>query len=277
MQVYKIKHLKLFFSLNPDETVSALNEMRKRIINGEELFSLIDGKDVGVFSFTIGQNKPFVLILPGGGYGDVCSFAEGYTTAVALNQMGYNAFVGLYKVGKNAHYPNPQDSVADIVKWILANAKRLNISTDNYAVCGFSAGGHLAGMWGTKSLGYAKYGLPKPSAVLLAYPVVTMTKKAHKGSRKRLLGKEHNDANLQIAYSVERQITSDYPKTFVWQCKGDLIVSFENSLMLVDALKQNGVAYEFMPVEGRSHGLGLATGRAADGWLKKAVAFWNEE
>ncbi|HBP52645.1 MAG TPA: hypothetical protein DEF02_01915 [Clostridiales bacterium] len=276
MQVYRIKDIKIFYPIDVDATVKTLNEMKNRVDEGQNLYYALDGKDVGIYPFIIGDNKPFVLVLPGGGYGDVCSLVEGYSTALRLNEMGYNAFVGQYSVGKNAHYPNPQDDVAQMLKYVFDNAKNLSIDTKNYAVCGFSAGGHLAASWGTKTIGYEKYGLPKPKALFLAYPVITMGAKTHKGSRKKLLGENCNDVDMQAKYSIEKQVNKDYPATFIWQCKSDTVVSFANSVMLVDTLKKCGCKCEFMPVDDKVHGWGLANNTPAQGWLERAVELWQE-
>ncbi len=276
MQIYRIKDIGLFYPIDVATTVDTLNEMKKRVDEGQKLYCKLGEKDVGIYPFVIGKNKPFVLVLPGGGYGDVCSLVEGYNTALKLNEMGYNAFVGQYSVGKNAHYPNPQDDVAKMLKFVFDNAKMLNVYTNDYAVCGFSAGGHIAASWGTKTLGYERYGLPKPKTLFLAYPVITMGGKTHKGSRKNLLGDKCDNVDLQIRYSIEKQVDKDYPATFIWQCKNDHVVPFENSLMLVDALKICGCECEFMPVDGKSHGWGLADNTAAQGWLGRAVKLWQK-
>lgn len=275
MQVYRLKNLRWFYPLNPQTTADALNEMRKRIQNGECLFYPLKEKDTGIYPFIIGDNKPFVLILPGGGYGDVCSLIEGYTVAIQLNKLGYNAFIGMYRVGKDAHYPNPQDDVARMIHFILDHAKEMHVDPSKYAVCGFSAGGHLAASWGLKDLGYEHYHLPKPEMMMLAYPVITMGEKTHVGSRKAFLGKDCNNKQLQDRYSIEKQIAPDYPKTYVWQCKRDKVVPIDNTELLAKALEDKHCEYQYMQVEGDTHGLGLGVGTPAEGWLEKAIAFWR--
>lgn len=278
MQVYKIKHLQLFFRINPPSLVRALNIMRKRINNGEKIFYLLDkNNEVALYFFLIGHNKPFVLILLGGGYGDVCSLVEGYEIAIKLNELGYNAFIGQYRVGKKALHPNPQDDVATFINFINNNAHKMSVDTKGYAIIGSSAGGHLAGSWGLKTIGYDKYNLPKPQTLILAYPVITMGEKTHVGSRNNLLGKDKNNIELQKLYSIEKNIDKDYPPTFVWQCKEDNVVTLENSILLTDALKANNIPYEYVQIEGKEHGLGLGIGSKAEGWLDKAVAFWNKQ
>ena len=51
MQVYKIKHLQLFFRINPPSLVRALNIMRKRINNGENLLSIDKNNEVALLFF----------------------------------------------------------------------------------------------------------------------------------------------------------------------------------------------------------------------------------
>lgn len=116
---------------------------------------------------------------------------------------------------KKARYPAPMEDLARALGDILNRAEELNLETDGYSIWGSSAGGHLAASFGTEAMGYAKYGLPKPGALVLCYPVVTMGEKTHLGSRNNLLG-EAPEADMIALASVERQITPAYPPTFVW-------------------------------------------------------------
>lgn len=275
MQVYSIKNLARFYPVNAQDTADALNQMRLRAEDGSFFYAPLKRKDTGVYAFIIGRGAPFVLIFPGGGYGDVCSLVEGYSTALKFNALGYNAFIVNYTVGKMADSTYPAEDAAAALEYICAHCGKWNVG-QSYAVCGFSAGGHLAACWGTQSLGYKKYGLKKPDAEILCYPVITMGEYTHIGSRKNLLGANAENETAQNAYSVEKQITDDYPPTFIWQCKNDKVVPFQNSLFMETALKDRGIEYEFMPVEGTAHGWGAAAGTPAESWIERAVKFWKE-
>ena len=275
MQVYSIKNLAWFYPINVLDTADSLNKMRTRAENGSFFYIPLKRKNTGVYAFIIGGGAPFVLIMPGGGYGDVCSLVEGYSTALRFNALGYNAFIVNYTVGKIADSTYPAEDVAAALGYIFAHCGKWNVGP-NYAVCGFSAGGHLAACWGTKGLGYAKYGLKRPEAEILCYPVITMGEYTHIGSRKNLLGARAGDINAQNAYSVEKQVTGDYPPAFIWQCREDNVVPFKNSLFMAEALKDHGVPYELMPVEGNVHGWGAAAGTPAEDWMERAVKFWKE-
>ena len=117
-----------------------------------------------------------VLILPGGGYERIAP-AEGEPVALAFLAAGIQAFVLSYSV-LPALWPRQFLEGAAALAWMRANAPELGFRPDQVAVCGFSAGGHLAGCLAG---GYAepllneRLGLTpeqvRPDAAILGYPV----------------------------------------------------------------------------------------------------------
>jgi acetyl esterase/lipase len=222
-----------------------------------------------------GREKcPFAVICPGGGYSAVMSSLEGAPYARALNAKGFSAFVLRYQAKELAKNFQPQKDLARAVREILDNATKYNVLRKGYSVWGSSAGGHLAATFGTKSLGYAHYALPKPATLVLAYPVVTMGQFTHKGSKKWLIGKQAAPELIKLT-SVEENITPDYPPTFLWCCKPDRVVNPLNSEMLAEALKTNSVPHRFMAFETGEHGAALGIGTECEVWLDAAVEFWK--
>lgn len=275
-ECYSLSSLRHFYPVDPTTLAYALNERKERLKKEETLFYPGEKKETGIFSFLVGENRPFVLILPGGGYGDVCSLIEGFTVALHLNKRGFNAFIGLYRVGKQAHYPNPIEDVASARKFILAHSEEFKINKDSYSVIGFSAGGHLAGLYGSTKRGYKNYTLPKPERRVLSYPVITRGEYTHKGTRKNFLGKHPTEEEIKD-YSVDQLVDEDFPKTFLWQCKEDKVVPFKNTLLREEALKKHHIPYQCVGVDGNKHGLGLGVGSKAEGWLDKAIDFWRKK
>lgn len=233
------------------------------------------GNGYGLKEYIIrdGKKHPFALICPGGAYQMVCSYVEGVPYAKKLNALGYSAFVLYYRCGKKAHYPAPQDDLAKALRDILNRANELNIETEGYSVWGSSAGGHLAATFGIEALGYAHYKLPKPVALVLTYPVVTMGNYTHEGSRKNLLGSTPSQEEIDL-YSVEKQINTNYPPTFLWCGDADRTVDPENSRAMAKALQTTGVLYQVEEYPGVGHGVGLGTGLACEPWFNEAVKFW---
>ena len=227
-----------------------------------------------VFPVPGGKKAPFAVICPGGGYTLVMSVIEGEPYARALNKLGYTAFVLRYQTRKKGRFPAPMDDLAKAIHEILENAKKWNVETEGYSVWGSSAGAHLTACFGTKELGYAHYGLPKPAALILCYPVVTMGNHAHKYSRENILGKQPDEAKI-AATSVEKNITPSYPPTFLWNSLEDTEVEPVNSQLLADALKAEGILHEYIQFKSGKHGCGLAVGTPCESWFKQAVDFWE--
>lgn len=220
-----------------------------------------------------GMVHPCAIVCPGGAYGMVCSYVEGEPFAKALNALGIHAFVLYYHVREKALYPAPQEDLARAVHEIHMRAKEWKLNTENYSIWGSSAGGHLVASFGTENMGYAKYALPKPGALVLTYPVVTMGELSHPDTRTHLLGADPSPEAIAFA-SVENQITSAYPPTFLWCGDADQTVPPENSRMLRDALANVGIPHKYVEYPGVDHGVGLGKGLACEDWLNQAVAFW---
>lgn len=220
-----------------------------------------------------GKMHPVAIVVPGGGYRRICSFVEGYPYAKKLNAMGYHAFVLYYRVREQARFPAPQDDLAKAVGEILAHQEKWKLDMRGYSVWGSSAGGHLAASFGTESMGWKKYGLPRPGTMVLVYPVVTMGEKAHEGSRNFLTGK---DPALIDETSIEKHITPAYPPTFLWWGKADDCVDPDNSRMLQTALEENRVPCRCIQYPDTGHGVGIGLGENCEGWFEKAVQFWEE-
>lgn len=233
----------------------------------------------GIAAFPLQKKAKFVLICPGGGYGAVCSLLEGYPLARKLNDMGYAAFVLRYRVGEDAIFPNPLEDVAAAIRFILQHALEFNLDTDDYCMMGFSAGAHLVGCFGLKEVGYGKYDVPKPETVVLGYPWITLndTTPPTVKARSRILGEERqHDAEQIHKYSIDENVTEDYPSAFVFQCDGDKAVSIENALLMVSALRRHGVPCGFEVFHYPTHALRESMEDYPKLWWKRAVAFWEE-
>lgn len=224
-----------------------------------------------------GKKHPFAVITPGGGYYVVCSFIEGVPIARQLNEKGISVFIVYYRVKKKAAYPGPQDDLAAAVKQILDHADEYNVLREGYSVWGASAGGHLAASFGTDNMGYQKYGLPKPGAMVLIYPVILMDPAlTHRGTRDLLIG-EKSGTDQEAFASIDEHVTKDYPPTYIWCGDADSCVPAENTRRMRAALEAAGVPYQCDIFENVDHGVGPASGTSAEGWIGRAAAFWEKQ
>ncbi|HIZ20082.1 MAG TPA: alpha/beta hydrolase [Firmicutes bacterium] len=207
--------------------------------------------------------RPAVVICPGGGY-QMLSDREGEGVALRFLQEGFQCFVLHYSVAGQAVFPGPQLELASAVALVRRRASEWTIDPDKIVVCGFSAGGHLAGSLGmfwnrellTGPLGLSPADI-RPNGMILGYPVITSGEFAHRGSFQSLLGERYEEC-LELA-SLEKQVTADTPPAFLWHTWDDDAVPVENSLLLAAALRRRQIPLEMHILASGPHGLALAT------------------
>jgi len=209
-----------------------------------------------------------VLICPGGGY-FFTSPREAEPIALQFNAAGFHAFVLNYSVAPHKH-PQPLWDVSRAMCIIRNNALLWNIESENIAVCGFSAGGHLAASlgvhWNHPSLENVEGITPgenKPNKLILSYPVITSGKHAHRGSFENLLGTSPTMAMLNFM-SLENHISSLTPPTFIWHTFEDGAVPVENTLLFVNGLQRHHIPYELHIFPQGGHGVSLAIEETSD-------------
>lgn len=235
---------------------------------GTKLFYLPGARD---------QKKPFVMICAGGGYTSVCSMVEGFPMAQRVNELGYDAFVMSYRVGREGLFPDPMEDLAQALRFVIEHAEEFGVETEGYAVAGFSAAGHLVAEWGTQNMGYEAYGLPKPGAIFPVYPIIDLSEIAKRGDRFiRNLGGDDVEAAIE-KYSVSRHVGDGYPPTFGMHCKDDPAVPYEQSLILQEKLEERGIPHRLRSGETGGHGIGVGVGSDVEGWVDEAIAFWEEK
>lgn len=264
--------------------------LAKKRLSGEKIFYPLYSKEEiekepsrafsSVIPFLIKKNAPTVIVCPGGAYEFLSFNNEGGDYARAFNKAGYNVFLLNYRVAANAHYPNPMEDLARAICFVKAHAAAFCVNAEKLVICGSSAGGHLcayfAARYGEFETVYhnKQYSL-RPSAVVLAYPVISMIEETHEITRLRLLGL-HPTPDEEKDKSVELIADETYPPAFFWHCEGDKTVPISNSIRLDERLSKMGVKHVFMRYPRGGHGIGLARNTTAAGWFEKSVEFLNE-
>jgi acetyl esterase/lipase len=202
--------------------------------------------------------RPAVLICPGGGYG-YTSEREAEPIALQFNAAGFHAFVVYYSVAPYRH-PQPLQDVSSAMCIIRDRAEEWRIHPQQIAVCGFSAGGHLAASLGVhwhKSYVQNVPGMEadknRPDALILSYPVISSGPFAHQGSFENLLGPEASEA-LQHEMSLEQHVHDKIPPVFLWHTVEDTAVPVENSLLFAMQLRKHDMPFEMHIYPDRPHG-----------------------
>ncbi len=244
-----------------------------------------DKTDVKLFHFRPDEKKrqkKTVIIAPGGAYGAVCSLVEGFPVAAAFAEAGVDAFCLNYRVGAPFPlFPKPMDDMAAAVSFLMKHSEEIGINMDDYALVGFSAGGHLSSIFATKERGWLHYGLPRPSLVILNYPMTDIWNNLEGiGEPVRtmmLRGYFGDDFSKETvdSYSPFTLCDGDYPPLFVRHAEDDTTVPVAFTDTFVRILEEKGVRVDFLKAENGMHGYGLGTFSGASGWVGSALTFWN--
>jgi acetyl esterase/lipase len=244
------------------------------------------------FDFSAGRKRPAIVIFPGGAYAG-CSKREDQPIALRYLAEDFAAFVVQYSTAEDAAFPRCLFEALTAIKTVRENAEEWNIDPEKIAIIGFSAGGHLAASasayWNSElarnALGDSE--LMKPNAAILSYPVISSGPWAHQGSIDNLLGPDASEeAKEQV--SIEKQVTADFPPSFIWHTATDGLVPAMNSILLAQSLAKANVPYELHIYPLGPHGLSLADERTAKvnhpqyivprviGWVEESLCFLKE-
>lgn len=205
-----------------------------------------------------------MVILPGGAYSFLAE-RESEPPAKAFLAAGFNVFALYYTIGEPAQFPRPLVDASLAIAHIRRNAERYNIDPERIFVCGFSAGGHLAGSIGTfwnrdmAAFDGMKKGENRPRGVILSYPLVTLGSEfGHELCTQRITGCDSPTTEQREAYSLEKQVTEDTVPHFIWQTEEDVCVPVENSLLLASALMAKRIPTELHIYPKGPHGMSVA-------------------
>lgn len=198
--------------------------------------------------------RPAVLVFPGGGYRFI-SEREAEPVAMVFLAAGYHAFVLRYSVGDGVEFSAPMSEAEAALDLMRENALGWKLNPRKIAVCGFSAGGHLAAALGTM-------GRVRPNALILGYPLIF-----------DLIGQGRAFPVLPVHEKVDDRTSP----TFLFATSNDPRVPVTNALTFATALDKAGVPFALHVFQDGVHGLSLAKKHTANGNEKlanRAVAVW---
>lgn len=236
-----------------DTTVNTVKHLINRAGKGETVFYDIytakekkadpQKKNTGLLFFKGKPGRKFSVVNAGGGWSYVGAMHESFPAAMELSKKGYNAFALIYRSGGEK---KACQDLARAITFIFSHADELQVDISGYSLWGGSAGARMAanlGSYGPK--GYGEKKLPHAGAVIMQYT-------------------EHSD------------YTKQDPPTFACVGKSDSIADWKVMQSRIDELKKLGIPTEFHAYGKVDHGFGLGIGTAADGWLRRAVDFWEK-
>lgn len=240
-------------NVNPDRTVEIVNYLRDQAMAGNQIFYDIyteeekaedpDKEDTGLFFFRGEPGAKTAVVNAGGGFMYVAAMHDSFPQAMELAEKGYNAFALIYRPG--ADTDTACEDLARAIAFLHENAEELQIDMTDYSLWGGSAGARMAawlGSYGTAAFGEEAY--PAPGAVIMQYTGLS-------------------------------DVTGDEPPTYACVGTSDGIAPYRSMEGYIGRIQGNGTDAEIEVFDGLRHGFGLGEGTVAEGWLDRAVRFWE--
>ena len=172
------------------------------------------------------ERFPTVVLCPGGAYIG-CSLREADPVALRFFARGYQVFTLIYSTGEKAKDFQPLKELSETFRLIREKAADYWVDPERMAVCGFSAGGHLAASLGTlwNDEEFLQHydshgGQNRPNAMVLCYPVITATMFTHYGSIDTISNGHAKDGETIEHWSVEKHVDADTAPAFMKQQAG---------------------------------------------------------
>ena len=246
-------NLSWYTNICPNDTVAVINYLWAQASAGETIFCDIytekekmadpAKRDTGLFLFRGAPGGKVAILNAGGGFRYVGAMHDSFPHALALSQKGIHAFALIYRPGGESSC----EDLARAIAFIHENAIALQIDITGYSLWGGSAGARTAAILG--SLGTARFGeknYPRPAAVIMQY------------------------TGFADIYGNE-------PPTYGCAGSNDGAGLRRTMRERTEAIRRNGNDAVFEVFDGLSHGFGLGTGTAAEGWIDRAVQFWERQ
>jgi len=241
-----------YSEINTDKTVEIVNYMKEKAGSGQQIFydiysddekkSDLDKQNTGLFFFKGNTGAKSAIVNAGGGFMYVAGMHDSFPHALELSKKGYNAFALIYRPGARTAC----EDLARAIAFLHEHTDELGIDMSDYSLWGGSAGARMAawlGAYGTSAFGEKQY--PKPAAVIMQYTGLS-------------------------------EVTGDEPPTYACVGTSDGIASYRSMERYISRIKNNGTNAKIEVFDGLSHGFGLGQNTVADGWLDRAVMFWED-
>ena len=229
--------------INPNKTVEIVNYMKAQADNGSKVFYDIY-TDEEKAKDPEKQNTGLFFFKGNPNEKFAIVSAGGGFSYVGAMHDSFPHCLELSKKGYNAfaiiYRPDANKAFEDLeraIDFIKQNKDELQVEANNYSLWGGSAGARIAAWVGNDYI-------PQPSAVIMEYTGLS-------------------------------EVTGNEPPTYNVVGTSDVIASYQTMQTRINRIKANGTNAEIEIFNGLPHGFGLGEGTVADGWINRAIEFWE--
>ena len=224
------------------------------------------------------DERPLILLVPGGGFVNVWNLTEGWPVAAQFNDLGYHVFILTYQVdGNDGLLEKNMEDFSRALRFIGRHEDKFHVHGDRYITCGFSAGGYLICLWNTNK-GFIKYDLPRPQACFPIYPGTSMKideddEETDPEDMLALYGCSYEEAAAS-EYEIPEH-AEHFPPSAIFLAADDELVDPKNSRMLASALDHHHIPCRLEIGPSGGHGFADGEGMCMAGWTERAVRWYE--
>ena len=264
---------------------AARDEYYYKLYSEEERRAVPSRESASLVRFSSGDpaadSRPFVLLVPGGGFVNVWNLTEGWPVARHFNERGYHVFILTYQVCVEGSAVRAMEDISRAMAIIRQKKDIFHVNPDRYMTCGFSAGGYIVCLWNTEA-GYPTYGVARPEACFPIYPATSYRllnndrwdREAHKDEFARAgVGCTMREACAGV-YEIPEHVKG-FPPTALFLAAGDELVDPEHSRRLAGALVKAGIPVRLEVGPTGGHGFADGTGMCMEGWPERAMDWFE--
>lgn len=200
--------------------------------------------------FTASDKRPVMIAIHGGGWtgGDARRFYPFAATFQELGMVGISIEYRLLKKGTTTVFDCVKDG-RSAVRYVRAHAEELGIDPNRIAVCGGSAGGHVAASTAmfdrVNEEGEDTSVSCVPNALVLYYPVIDTSEDGYGRAK---IGKRWREL------SPAHQVKGGLPPTIVFHGTGDATTPFKGAKLFHTQMLKAGNHCQLIAHEGGRHG-----------------------
>jgi len=220
--------------------------------------------------FQASDRRPCFVAIHGGGWvgGDARRF---YPFAAHFAKLGFVGISIEYRLMKKGSGVTPFDCVKDgrsAVRYIRSRAKEFGIEADKIAVCGGSAGGHVAAgtalFDGVDEAGEDVGVRPGGDALVLLFPVIDTSTEGYGNAK---CGERWREI------SPLHRVRPGLPPTIVFHGTGDTTTPFAGAKAFHEAMVAAGNRCELVVNEGGKHGYLMNDGAQYEETMRRTEEF----
>jgi len=249
----------------------ARKSLKNMIVKKDIIYATVDGIDLKLdFYLPEKGDGPFPLVvwIHGGGWrsGDKAN-----CQALPLLEYGFATASINYRLTDKACFPAQIYDCKAAIRYLRANAKQFNIDPNCIGVWGGSAGGHLAALLGTSNGNHELEGdigeytstSSNVQAVcdwfgpsdFLSMPIGKQQLNQSKDLKIKFLGGSISEKReLAALCSPTTHVSNDDPPFLIMHGDQDKLVPVQQSQLLYDLLKAQGVHAQLIILKGQGHG-----------------------